>query len=177
LLELFGISLAELAGADPRPVIEAPPPADPQTNGQRPASDAPLFDGAGRLRSERLAPSMVAAIRVAALLASAQNTVISTGMLLYGLGVANNELFAQRLRAQGEPGIAALDKLSLSSETRAKRFSPRTLRALERAVEQHNSGGPIADAAILAALLAEDTSTARQLLIKLGVDPDGLLNT
>ena len=171
LLDLLSISLAELAGTPPQP-------ADPMTNGHRTVGatlDVPLFDGAGRLRTERIAPSMVAAIRVAALLASAQNTVISTGMLLYGLGVANNEFFAQRLRAQGEAGIAALDKLSLAGETRANRFSPRTLRALERAVEQASSG-PITDAAILAALLAEDTSTARQLLIKLGVDPNGLLD-
>jgi hypothetical protein len=80
------------------------------------------------------------------------------------------------MRAQGEAGIAALEKLSLAGETRAKRFSPRTLRALESAVGKA-SGGPIPDTAILAALLAEETSTARQLLIKLGVDPDGLLST
>lgn len=181
LLEVFGISWAELFGTDASPAVEAPPVtvASPHSNGHRPVEAGaalPLFDGAGRLRTERFAPAMVAAIRVAALLASAQNTVISTGMLLYGLGVANNELFAQRMRAQGEAGIAALEKLSLAGETRAKRFSPRTLRALEGAVGKA-SGGPIPDAAILAALLAEETSTARQLLIKLGVDPDGLLST
>lgn len=198
LLDLFGISLAELAvGDEARPTIEPPPepPPEPEqaapavaghpsTNGHRPdvagfvrdngAGDA-LFDDSGRLRTERLAPDMVAAIRVAALLAAAQNSVISTGMLLYGLGIANNALFVERMRAQGEAGAAALRQLSLLSETDVRRFSPRTIRALERAVGRAATG-PIPDAAILTELIAEPTSTARQLLVRFGIDPDRLLD-
>jgi hypothetical protein len=193
LLDLLGISLAELAvGDDAHAKIDAGPGPDPaapavaghpSTNGHRPdvvgfvrdngVGDV-LFDDSGRLRTDRLAPDMVAAIRVAALLAVAQNTVISTGMLVYGLGIANNAFFLDRMRAQGEAGAVTLEKLSLLSETNVRRFSPRTIRALERAVGRA-AEGPIPDAAILAELIAEQTSTARQLLVRFGIDPDRLL--
>lgn len=182
LLELFDISLDDLTGGDgapPKAKDSQPlPPEIPgqSTNGHRPTVDTAgvLFDGDGRLRTDRLDPDMVGAIRVAALLASAQRTVISTGMLLYGLGIANNEHFGDLMRAQGEAGSRALAKLSLMTETKADRFSPRTRQALERAATG-DADGKVRDAALLPEILAEQTSSARQLLSHLGVDPDKLL--
>lgn len=188
LLDLFDISLADLAGGEgnlpksrstesPEPT-PAPVSSPLSVNGQRSsvATDASesagglVFDDNGRLRTDHLEPAMVTAIRVAALLASAQRTVISTGMLMYGLGVANNEHFGNLLRAQGQSGITALTQLSLITETRANRFSPRTRQALERAAERTTSG-KIQDSTILPELLAEQNSSAWQVLTRLGVDP------
>jgi hypothetical protein len=179
LLELFDISLAELAGG-PRtePAQEPPTTTRPSMNGHRPVdligTDDPLFDVDGQLRADRLEPTMVAAIRVAAVLASAQRTVVSTALLLYGIAVTDSELFGELMRAQGETGVAALKQLSLSGVTFVDRFSARTRHALVRAAEQAETG-KVGELMILPEILADRTSSARQLLGKLGVDADRLL--
>jgi ATP-dependent Clp protease ATP-binding subunit ClpA len=179
LLDLFDISLEDFAGTNSvRPEADKPQPSTTTlpVNGVAEFTGDLLFDSDGRLRTERLDPAMVAAIRVAALLASAQRTVISTGMLLYGLGIANNEFFGDRMSAQGEVGAAALAHLSLVRETKVNRFSSRTRQALERATKRADNG-KIHEATILPEILAEQTSSARQLLKHLGVDADQLLRS
>ena len=64
----------------------------------------------------------------------------------------------------------------MSTETHRHRFSPRTRRALERTAARV-ADGKVRDSAILPEILAEQSSTARQLLVRLGVDPDQLLHT
>lgn len=165
--EAFGFSLAELAGNAPvRPRTE---------NGRRPGEDV-LFDESGQLREELLTPAVAGAVRVAGMLASATGTVISTGLLLYGLAIAGGGVFREGLRAQGEPGAAALDKLSMASGTRRTRFSSRTRRALQR-LAAADPTQPVDEAAILRELLSDPASSARQTLAQLSVDVDALLPT
>jgi hypothetical protein len=186
ILKVFDISLAELAGNEsvkngqPQRISErqrrkasavsAVPDGRVSTG---PPSDL-LFDRTGRLRTDRLDPTVIAAVRVAAFLAAAQQTLISTSMLLYGLAVADSALLAKSLRAQGDKGAAVFDRLSLSRETQWNQFSPRTRRALENAVTGTETG-LVGDAVILPEILGEKTSSVREFLTRLGVDPDLLL--
>jgi hypothetical protein len=177
ILDLFGISLSDLAGTGTRATSSSTTPVRlPRTvNGVRPAevvADEELFDETGRLRIERLHPDVAAAVRVAALLASAQRTVISTSMLLYGFAVAGGDVFQDALRAQGTAGVAALDQLFPMRRTNQNRFSSRTRRALQRSTGQ--ADGQVDVAAVLREILAEPTSSARELLVTLRVDPDRL---
>lgn len=177
LLELLGITMEEILRAGPKPdppngKVVGPTVTDAMSDMVTDVDE--LFDDNGQLRTDKLGPAMVAAIRVAALVASAQRTVISSGLLLYGLGIANNEFFGDRMRAQGKAGIAALAQLSLSRDITANRFSPRTRRALERAAADANADH-VQDATVLREILLEEHSSARQLLIRLGVDPHLLL--
>jgi hypothetical protein len=178
LLELLGITMDEILGTGPKAeslngkavgstgVARKPDAAD-DVGG--------LFDDDnGRLRIDMLDPAMVAAIRIAALVAATQRTVISSGLLLYGFAIANNGFFGDRMRAQGKAGVAALAQLSLSNDITASRFSPRTRRVLDRAAGPTNAD-QIQDAAVLREILVEENSSARQLLIRLGVDPTLLL--
>jgi hypothetical protein len=182
LLDLLNIPLDKLSGDDPirlEPGFRrrserdlprsspVPPEAGPGTNGRRVPAH-PLLDEAGALRFERLEPTVAAAVRVAALLAAANRAQVSTSMLLYGLAVVDSALFQDALREQGDAGVAALRRLSLAAETHGSRFSPRTLRALERAAID---GEP----ALLREILSEPKSSARELLRRLDVDPDRLL--
>lgn len=181
LLDLFDISLDDLAGGErtrPKPDETMPPPVNgpPLSTEDSGFVGDLLFDANGRLRTECLDPVMVAAVRVAALLASAQRTVISTSMLVYGLGVANSEFFGNMMRAQGEAGDTALAQLSLLSATTMNRFSTRTRKVLERAMAR-TEDGTVRDSTVLPEILAEQTSSARQLLKRLGVDPDQLLRS
>lgn len=157
ILEAFGLSLNDLAGS-PRPVTDT---------GRRPGDDM-LFDEAGRLRDELLTPGVAGALRVAAMLATANGTTISSGMVLYGLAIAGGGVFRERLRAQGEAGRAALDQLSATSGTRRSRFSSRTRRALRRLVTDPSQ--PLDEADLLAELLSDPESSAGRMLAKLGVD-------
>lgn len=160
--EAFGFSLAELAGGAPsRPRTE---------NGRQDV----LFDGSGQLREELLTPAVAGAVRVAGMLASAGGTVISTGLLLYGLAIAGGGVLRDGLRAQGDPGAAALEKLSMSSGTRRSRFSSRTRRALQR-LAAADPTQPVDEAAVLRELLSDPSSSARQTLAQLSVDVDALL--
>jgi hypothetical protein len=178
LLELLGITMEEIVGNGPK--AESPNGKIVGSIGVEPESDAAndvsgLFDDSnGVLRTDMLDPAMVAAIQVAALVASAQRTVISSGLLLYGFGIANNEFFGGRMRAQGKAGIAALAQLSRSNDITASCFSPRTRRVLERAAARANTE-QIRDAAVLREILRDEHSSAWRLLIRLGVDPHLLL--
>jgi CHAT domain-containing protein len=180
ILDLFGISLSDLAGTGTRATATATTPVRlPQTtvNGIRPTevvADEELFDETGRLRIERLHPDVAAAVRVAALLASAQRTVISTSMLLYGFAVTGGEVFRDALRGQGSTGVAALDQLFPMRRTNQNRFSSRTRRALQRS-STGQADGQVDVAAVLREILSEPTSSARELLVTLRVDPDRLL--
>ena len=95
----------------------------------------------------------------------------STGLLLYGLAVAGGPMFRDALRAQGAPGIAALDRLSAGRGTARDQLSARTQRVLTRSA----AGQPATESAVLREILAEPDSSARNLLTKLGIDPDRLL--
>ena len=159
VLEMFGLSLTDLAGK-PRP---------PRDNGRLPGEDL-LFDESGRLRDELLTPGVAGAVRVAAMLATANGTAISGGLLLYGLALAGDGVFRDRLRAQGETGRAALDRLSATNSTTRSRFSSRTRRALRRLVTEQ----PVDEAALLAELLTDPESSAVRLLTELSVDVDAV---
>lgn len=160
--EAFGFSLSELAGGPPtRPRAE---------NGRQDV----LFDESGELREELLTPAVAGAVRVAGMLAAANGTVISTGMLLYGLAIAGGGVLRDGLRAQGEPGAVALDKLSMASGVRRSLFSSRTRRALQR-LAAADPTQPVDEAAILRELLTDPSSSARRTLAKLSVDVDALL--
>jgi hypothetical protein len=186
LLDLFGMSLADLIG-DPTDSTSTSSAATSSgsralpINGKRAAdghgSAGPagslLFEESGRLRTERLDPTMVAAIRVAAMLASAQRSVISTSMVLYGLGVADSQALREALREQGDVGAAAFERLSMSADTQWRRFSPRTLRALERAASKPETN-TLRDSDVLPEIISDKSSTARIMLGRLGVDPDRL---
>lgn len=177
ILELFGVSLNEVPagepanGSRPHPVPDpAVSTAEPPSRPARGKDTAALFDADGMLRTERLTSSAVVALRVATLLAAAQGTVVSTNMLLLAFAVVENEALRDALVEQGQNGAAVLQRISSSVKMRRPQFSSRTRRALARAAGEKSR--EIDDAAVLRELLAEENSTARTLLARLGIDPD-----
>lgn len=170
LLDLFGISPSKLAGAGSASARPAP-----VGDGARSPGDV-LFDETGRLRVGGLEPTVVIAVRVAALLASINRTAISTSMLLYGFAVAGCEPFRAALLEQGNAGTAALDELSLTNATSRKHFSSRTRRVL-RESSAARPDAQVDASSVLREILSEQTSSARNLLTKLGIDADRLLTT
>ncbi|HEY2791080.1 MAG TPA: CHAT domain-containing protein, partial [Micromonosporaceae bacterium] len=155
ILDLFGISLADLAGTGTKVTSTTSAALPVIANGTRPTEVAPEvaaaeeepFAPTGRLRIERLHPDVAAAVRVAAFLASAQRTVISTSLLLYGFALAGGDVFRNALQDQGNAGVAALDQLSPARRTNQNRFSSRTRRALARSTGR--ADGQVDPAAVL----------------------------
>jgi hypothetical protein len=116
---------------------------------------------------------VVLAVRAAAFLASTQRSQVSTSMLLCGLAFAESGRLRDSLRAQGDAGVVALDRLTQMAATNRNRFSSRTLRALERAAA---GGSPVDDEALLREILSEPDSSARTMLERLGVRVDQLVD-
>jgi len=177
VLDLFGISLAELterdeAGMDGRPPREQRP-STPSGNLPDEQPDG-LFGADGRLCMERLDPAVVVAIRAAVLLAAVRGAVMSTSALLVGFGITDNPVLRESLE-QGMADASVIRRLASPADVHRERVSVRTRRVLERAAAA--AGSTVSDAAVLREILSEPDSSARALLDRLKVDPDRLLST
>ncbi|WP_067489627.1 CHAT domain-containing protein [Actinomadura hibisca] len=133
-----------------------------------------LFNGDGRLRADLFETGALNALRTALLVSRSQGTVIASYSVLLGFAMTGSAVLRDALAEQGETGETALRGLGPSAEPRRSAFSKRTLTALERA-RTESADGRIGEAAVLRALLADPSSAARELLTKLGVDGEALI--
>lgn len=177
LLELCGVPLARLLPDEgtPGPItsvqdtLEAPaPPRDP----------APL-NGDERLPTDDLSRSALGIVRLANLLADRRGEVISTYTLLLAFGAMGSEVLRRGMHEQGTAGERAFRKLSGMLTPRRRDLSPRVHDALDQARRRSAAGrtssGRVGEAAILLALLEDEESSGRELMRKLGVDPEQLI--
>ncbi|GAA1298334.1 CHAT domain-containing protein [Saccharothrix xinjiangensis] len=168
ILELFGVSLRQLMSANAAP-------GRVRGAGARSSPDvaATLFDQDGSLRADVLDDPAATAVRAALLLAAAKRAPIGTHTFLQGFALAGSEVLREALEQQGDVGRQAVQRLFSPTPRRAD-FSQRSLTALDRAREP-GAGAPAGEAALLLALLHDEGSAARQLLDKLGIDSERLV--
>jgi hypothetical protein len=141
-----------------------------------------LFDDDNNLLVRYLEPDTRTALRAARLLAAGQNSMISSGALIVGFGLAGSLALRRALLEQGTPGEAAVQLLfpdavtSAPGHLRLKHFSSRAFTALDLALKASRESGAalIGDAAILAEALADERSSASGLLRACGVDREKL---
>ncbi|MGH3828973.1 MAG: CHAT domain-containing protein [Pseudonocardiaceae bacterium] len=172
ILGIMGIPLPDLVrAASP---LAGPPQTTTHLTPVAPSAgpDNDLFDGTGDLLADRLDPDVTRAIRAAALLASVSGTKITTALLLYGFAVAGGGTLHRALERQGEAGAAVIESLTPKRRIRHNRFSPRARKALLRVIadQQH-----LDEATVLRHLLADPTSSAREILTRSSIDPDHLV--
>ncbi|MBO1334968.1 CHAT domain-containing protein [Streptomyces sp. VRA16 Mangrove soil] len=129
-----------------------------------------------RLDLSALGPGAAAAVRSARLLAATGERRISTSLLLQAFAVAGSEVLRGALAEQGEEGLAAYRRMARLGRPRPSEFYARTRDKLERLTAQATENGAlVGEEALLAELLADEDSTARKMLIKLGVEPELLI--
>jgi ATP-dependent Clp protease ATP-binding subunit ClpA len=135
-----------------------------------------LFDDTpeGRLRVGDLDRSVFDAIRTAGLLAKSHGEVVGTYALLLGFALTSSRTLRGALAEQGEVGERAYRRLYWAVDPRRHEFSSRTRAALDEAA---HTGPDIGEAAVLRALLTDEASSAREILVGLGVDLDRLMRT
>lgn len=171
LLERF-IDLDELLSSSP----STEHTAEQSMSRPRPAVDGgELFGPDGRLRADLLDDSAGAALRAALLMAVARGErAVSSYRLLRGFGLVGSPVLGRLLAEQGEKGERAFRELGSGAEPHQGDLSERVVAALADAA-RGRADGPVGEAAILYALLAQERSTARKVLRELGVDGELLL--
>lgn len=193
LLEVCEISLTELFGgsndsqksADSpstqlnlSPVRDRDEPSKSSQNGSRgdggtvcgsKASNGPETRD---LNLDTFGPRVAGVLRCAQLLAAARGEPVSTYLLLFAFAVVGSQPLHNALAEQGQHGEKAFRKLSTALKI-PTRLTKRTRSMLERV--RQSGDDPPGEAEVLCALLAQDDSSARQVLASLGVDPDLLL--
>ncbi|WP_353944153.1 CHAT domain-containing protein [Streptomyces sp. HUAS MG91] len=129
-----------------------------------------------RLDLTALGPGAAAAVRSARLLAATGEKRISTSLLLQAFAVAGSDVLRGALAEQGEEGREAYRRMARLGRPRPSEFYGRTRDKLERLTSQAaETGTPVGEEALLIELLADEDSTARKLLHKLGVEPELLI--
>ncbi|MFF1677251.1 CHAT domain-containing protein [Streptomyces sp. NPDC058256] len=184
LLELCGVPLARLL---PDESTLDPITPEPITPGQDtleddspalPRDPAPL-NGDERLPMDDLSRSAVGIVRLANLLADGRGEVISTYTLLLAFGAMGSEVLRRGMHEQGTTGERAFRQLSGMLNPRRRDLSPRVHDVLDQARRRSAAGrtssGRVGEAAILLALLEDEESSARELMRKLGIDPEQLI--
>ncbi|MCX4979553.1 CHAT domain-containing protein [Streptomyces sp. NBC_00620] len=189
LLELCGVPLARLLPDESTldPSSLDPSSLDPITPGQDtleddspalPRDPAPL-NGDERLPMDDLSRSAVGIVRLANLLADGRGEVISTYTLLLAFGAMGSEVLRRGMHEQGATGERAFRQLSGMLTPRRRDLSPRVHDVLDQARRRSAAGrtssGRVGEAAILLALLEDEESSARELMRKLGIDPEQLI--
>ncbi|WP_405923920.1 CHAT domain-containing protein [Streptomyces sp. NBC_00035] len=184
LLELCGVPLARLL---PDESTSDPVTSDPITPGQDTLEDDPpplprapaSPNGDERLPMDDLSRSAVGIVRLANLLADGRGEVISTYTLLLAFGAMGSEVLRRGMHEQGTTGERAFRQLSGMLTPRRRDLSPRVHDVLDQARRRSAAGrtssGRVGEAAILLALLEDEESSARELMRKLGIDPEQLI--
>ncbi|QUQ67106.1 CHAT domain-containing protein [Kutzneria sp. CA-103260] len=167
LLGLLRIPLHRLGPSGPQSVAIRTTESQPAVVPEDPAAADDLFDETGDLRFDRLGPDVVRAIRTAGMVASLVGQPISSGLLLYGFAAAGGGALRGALDRQGDAGAAAIESLTPARRTRENRFSPRLRKILLAALEDRQR---LDEAAVLRHLVAEPSSSAREVLTRSSVD-------
>ncbi|MFD9326792.1 CHAT domain-containing protein [Streptomyces sp. NPDC060065] len=189
LLELCGVPLARLLPDESTldPITSDPITLDPITPGQDTLEDdSPALprdpappNGDERLPMDDLSRSAVGIVRLANLLADGRGEVISTYTLLLAFGAMGSEVLRRGMHEQGTTGERAFRQLSGMLTPRRRDLSPRVHDVLDQARRRSAAGrtssGRVGEAAILLALLEDEESSARELMRKLGIDPEQLI--
>ncbi|MFD8566497.1 CHAT domain-containing protein [Streptomyces sp. NPDC059639] len=129
-----------------------------------------------RLDLSALGPGAAAAVRSARLLAASGEKRISTSLMLQAFAVAGSDVLRGALAEQGEEGLEAYRRMTRFGRPRPGEFYGRTRDKLERLTARAaETGTSVGEEALLLELLADDDSTARKLLLKLGVEPELLI--
>ncbi|MFJ6460204.1 CHAT domain-containing protein [Streptomyces sp. NPDC091387] len=185
LLELCGVPLARLL-----PHSDADSDTDGETGsgtGSGTGADTSVTDiallpnGDERLPMDDLSRSAVGIVRLANLLADTRGEVIGTYTLLLAFGAMGSEVLRRAMHEQGAAGERAYRQLSGMLTPRRRDLSPRVHDALDRARRRSAAGrtsaGRVGEAAILLALLQDEESSGRELMNRIGVDPDLLIRS
>ncbi|MZD05945.1 CHAT domain-containing protein [Streptomyces sp. SID5785] len=143
---------------------------------------APVVESAARSADDgqplalgSLGPGAAAAVRTARLLAAAKEKRISTSLLLQAFAVAGSDVLREALAGQGEDGARAYRSLGRLGRPRRHEFYSRTRDKLERlAAGAEDAGRLVDEESVLLELLADEDSSARRMLVELGVEPDEL---
>ncbi|WP_329066892.1 CHAT domain-containing protein [Streptomyces sp. NBC_01429] len=187
LLELCGVPLARLLPDSDDATTEHVPPEDAPD----PDPGAAARTGDERLPMDDLSRSAVGVLRLANLLAESRGQVIGTYTLLLAFGAMGSEVLRRGMYEQGPAGERAFRRLSGMLTPRGRDLSPRVHDVLDRArlrtaAESISSGlsssgpassGRVGEAALLLALLEDEESSGRELMRKLGVDPELLIRS
>ncbi|WP_127358789.1 CHAT domain-containing protein [Actinacidiphila soli] len=170
LLELCGVPLDRLL---------PDPDSDRATPDPVPDPDPPASNGDQRLPMGDLSRSAVGTVRLANLLAETRGEVVGTYTLLLAFGAMGSEVLRRGMYEQGAAGERAFRKLSGMLTPRRRDLSPRVHDVLDQARRRGGAGrtssGRVGEAAILLALLEDEGSSGRELMRKLGVDPELLI--
>lgn len=154
----------------------------PQTNGTgsgpaRPrrgrTGGSPVVTDTGELRSDRFAAETLSALATARILARMQGEVTGSYLVLLGFMLAGSDVLRRALLAQGAAGQRLVRRFYPGGRRLTERdFSTRIVNSLTRALDAASGTGPavLGDAEVLAEVLAEDGSSARDLLTGVGID-------
>ncbi|MFI0735050.1 CHAT domain-containing protein [Streptomyces sp. NPDC021225] len=184
LLKLCGVPLARLLpdGATKTPGRNSLDKStlDQNTSGQHTlAPGTAALNGDERLPMDDLSRSAVGIVRLANLLAETRGEVIGTYTLLLAFGAMGSEALRRGMHEQGAAGERAFRRLSEMLTPRRRDLSPRVHDVLDQARRRgaagRTSSGRVGETAILLALLADEESSGRELMRKLGVDPELLI--
>ncbi|MBO0913166.1 CHAT domain-containing protein [Streptomyces laculatispora] len=183
LLELCGVPLARLL---PDSGTDSATAGEPGSGTDTPVKDivvlpAPTPNGDERLPMDDLSRSAMGIVRLANLLADTRGEVIGTYTLLLAFGAMGSEVLRRGMHEQGTPGELAYRQLSGMLTPRRRDLSPRVHDVLDRARRHSAAGrtsaGRVGEAAILLALLQDEESSGRELMRRIGVDPDLLIQS
>ncbi|MFF1955469.1 CHAT domain-containing protein [Streptomyces sp. NPDC058220] len=184
LLELCGVPLARLlpdTGTEASDQDSSDRDASDQdiTASDTAAPDTAALNGDERLSMDDLSRSAVGIVRLANLLAETRGEVIGTYTLLLAFGAIGSEVLRRGMHEQGAAGERAFQRLSGMLTPRRRDLSPRVHDVLDRArlrtAAGRTSSGRVGETAILLALLEDEESSGRELMRKLGVDPELLI--
>jgi hypothetical protein len=164
--------LLELCGVDPGQLFRPDPPGTqdiavttvgvPATAGER----SPL---------DELSREVADALCVAQSLALAKGQIIGSHTLLFAFAALDSEVLRQALAEQGTDTRFAFRRFRRRVRPEQRDLSPRVRAALDRARE--DGPGPVGEAAMLRALFTDEDSSAREVLRRLGVDPERLIRS
>ncbi|WP_200308013.1 CHAT domain-containing protein [Streptomyces adelaidensis] len=143
------------------------------------ASDTATSNGGERLPMDDLSRDTMGVLRLANLLAKTRGEVIGTYTLLLAFGAMGSETLRLGMHEQGPAGERAYRRLSRMLTPRRRDLSLRVHDVLDQARRRTAAdgvpSGPVGEAAILLALLEDENSSGRELIRKLGVDPELLI--
>ncbi|MFE7839424.1 CHAT domain-containing protein [Streptomyces sp. NPDC057474] len=146
-----------------------------------PALDTVTSNGDERLPMNDLSRSAMGILRLANLLAKTRGEVIGTYTLLLAFGAMGSEVLRSGMHEQGPAGERAFRRLSGLLTPRRGDLSPRVHDVLDQARLRAAAGGApsghVGEAAILLALLEDEQSSGHELIRKLGIDPEPLIQT
>jgi hypothetical protein len=169
LLEMCGVPLSRLLPDPSRTAVD------------RTTRDevAVARNGDAWLPMDDLTRGAAGVVRLANLLAESRGEIIGTYTLLLAFGAMGSEVLRRGLYEQGPAGERAFRRLSRMLTPRRRDLSPRVHDALDQARRRtaagHTASGRVSEAAILLALFEDEEASGRELMARLGVDPELLI--